>query len=218
MRAKKSAGKRARAKPTKRSPSKRGSARLRFAPLSPATWSDFEQLFGERGACGGCWCMWWRLRRSEFDRQKGEGNRRAMEALVASGDQPGILAYLGEAPVGWCAVAPREAYPVLGRSRILKPVDETPVWSIVCFFVAKQHRGQGVSVALLRAAVDHVRRSKGRVVEGYPVEPRQDAMPAAFAWTGLASAFRRAGFEECARRSATRPIMRYVLQAGRRPR
>jgi GNAT superfamily N-acetyltransferase len=216
MSAKKRVAKTARKRPPRKS--ERGSTRLRFAPLSPATWPDFEQLFGERGACGGCWCMWWRLKRSVFDRQKGEGNRRAMKALVDAGARPGILAYLGDAPVGWCAVAPREEYPVLGRSRILKPVDETPVWSVVCFFIAKEHRGQGVSVALLRAAVDHVRRNKGKVVEGYPVEPRQDTMPAAFAWTGLASAFRRAGFEECARRSATRPIMRYVIRGGRRPR
>ena len=99
--------------------------------------------------------------------------------------------------------------------RGLAPLDETPVWSVTCFFVAKDFRRQGVTVKLLRAAVEFVRERGGRVVEGYPVEPYSDAMPAAFAWTGLAAAFRKAGFKECARRSAARPIMRYVLRAKR---
>lgn len=188
---------------------------LRFRPLTPECWDDFQQLFGERGACAGCWCMWWRLKRSDFERRKGAANRRAIKAIVHGGQVPGILAYRERDPVGWCAVAPRESYPVLERSRILKPLDDEPVWSVVCFFVEREHRGHGVSVELLRSAVAHVKRSGGRIVEGYPVEPRASAMPAAFAWTGLASAFRRAGFVECARRSPTRPIMRYYI-SGRR--
>jgi GNAT superfamily N-acetyltransferase len=187
---------------------------LEFHPLTPERWQDFATLFGDRGACGGCWCMFWRLKRSEFVRQKGDGNRDAMHALVEGGEAPGILAYEAGVPVGWCAVAPRERYPALGRSRVLKPLDDTPVWSVSCLFVAKGHRHRGVSVALLRAAVEHVRRQGGRCVEGYPVEPKTESMPAAFAWTGLVSAFRRAGFVECARGSPTRPIMRFDL--GRR--
>jgi GNAT superfamily N-acetyltransferase len=185
---------------------------LEFHPLTPARWSDFEQLFGPRGACGGCWCMWWRLPRAEFERQKGEGNRQAMRALVEAGEVPGLLAYADGVPAGWCAVAPRESYPGLERSRILKPVDETPVWSVACFFVAKEHRNRGITVQLLRAAIEYVRQQGGRVLEGYPVEPRQGRAPAAFVWTGLAAAFREAGFVEVARRSETRPVMRFTIQ------
>ncbi len=183
----------------------------RFHPLTPSRWADFERLFGEHGACGGCWCMWYRLKRSEFDRRKGAGNKRAMKAIVRKGKAPGIIAYAGKEPVGWCAVAPRAEYTVLERSRILKPVDENPVWSVVCFFVDKAHRREGVTVALLRAAVKYVKQRGGTIVEGYPTEPKKE-LPAPFAFHGLASAFRKAGFRECARRSPTRPIMRYHIR------
>ncbi|MEE8137441.1 MAG: GNAT family N-acetyltransferase [Thermoanaerobaculia bacterium] len=190
------------------------SAKLTSRPLTPSRWEDFERLFGERGACGGCWCMWWRLKRSKFERQKGQSNQRAMRAIVDSGEVPGLLAYEGGRPIGWCSVAPRETFSVLGRSRILKPIDDTPVWSIVCFFVDKDHRREGVSVELLEAAADYVRRRGDQVLEGYPVEPKKSPMPAVFAYTDLASAFLKAGFEECARRSETRPIMRRYLSGS----
>jgi GNAT superfamily N-acetyltransferase len=182
--------------------------KLTFKPVALDRWADFEALFGKRGACGGCWCMWWRIKRSDFERRKGDGNRRAMRALMKAGEVPGILAYTEGQPVGWCSVAPRSAYPVLGRSRILKPLDDKPVWSIVCLFVHKDYRDRGVSVKLLEAAVDYARKQGAKVVEGYPVEPKKDRMPAVFAFTGLATAFLHAGFTERARRSPTRPIMR----------
>lgn len=185
-----------------------------FHPLTLERWADFENLFGPRGACGGCWCMLWRLKRADFDRQKGDGNKQAMHALVAAGESPGILAYHDGQPVGWCAVARRADYPTLERSRVLKPIDDQPVWSISCLFVAKGWRNRGVSVALLKAAVEHVRRQGGNVVEGYPVEPRNVRMPDVFAWTGVPAAFRRAGFVEVARASATRPIMRWQSRAA----
>jgi GNAT superfamily N-acetyltransferase len=181
--------------------------KLEFHPLTPERWRDFEALFGERGACGGCWCMWWRLARSQFNRQKGEKNKRAMKRLVDAGEVPGIIAYQNNQPIAWCAVAPRETFSVLERSRVLKQVDDQPVWSIVCFFVAKEHRRTGLSVKLLKAAIDFVRERGGRIVEGYPVEPKKKQADA-FVWTGLASAFRKAGFKEVERRSETRPIMR----------
>jgi len=185
---------------------------LEFHPLTPEKWADVEQLFGQRGACGGCWCMSWRLARSDFVRQRGEMNRKALKGLVYSGKIPGILAYSEGQPIGWCAVAPREAFPRLKGSRILRQVDDKPVWSVVCFFVAKAFRGKGMSVRLLDAALNHVRRQGGNIVEGYPVEPNRDWRPPdPFVYTGLASAFRRAGFVEVCRRSRTRPIMRYVL-------
>jgi GNAT superfamily N-acetyltransferase len=188
-----------------------GALGLKIAPVTPSRWKDFETLFGERGACGGCWCMWWKLTRSQFEKNKGTGNKRAMKELIASGEVPGLLAYSKGRPVAWCAVAPREEYPALERSRILKRVDDKPVWSVVCFFIDKGFRRQGVSIELLRAAVGYAEKRGAKTVEGYPVEPKTKDYAAAFAYTGLASAFRKVGFVEVLRRSETRPIMRYYV-------
>ncbi len=152
--------------------------------------------------------MWWRLTNAQFKQQQGAANKQAMRVIVEAGTVPGLLAYDKDRPVGWCALAPREKYPRLGRSRILAPVDDTPVWSVICCFVDKQYRRRGVSRDLLEAAKRWVRRQGGSVLEGYPVEPKQEQAPPLFVFTGLASAFVKAGFEECARRSPTRPVMR----------
>lgn len=184
---------------------------LRFWPLTEERWSDFERLFGERGACGGCWCMWWRQTKAEFDQQKGEKNKEAMRRIVKSGEIPGILAYHAGEPIAWCSVAPRQTYSALARSRILKPVDEQPVWSIVCFFVAKPFRKLGVTVKLLEFAKSYCKKQGAKILEGYPTDPKKPTMADLFAFTGLLSAFRQAGFNEVARRSATRPIMRCDL-------
>ena len=185
---------------------------LSFKPLIPKLWDDFETLFGERGACGGCWCMLWRLPRKQFESQKGEVNRLSMQVIVHSGEVPGILAYNNKQAVGWCAVGPRSSYPALERSRILKPVDEQPCWSIACLFIHKAFRKQGISTALLDYASDYARSQGATIIEGYPVEPKTDKeMAPAFAWTGIAKAFIRAGFKEVKRRSPTRPIMRLYL-------
>jgi GNAT superfamily N-acetyltransferase len=185
---------------------------LEFHPVTREKWTDFEELFGVRGACGGCWCMWWRLKKKDFDAQKGEGNRNAIKEIVASGRVPGILAYYEELPVGWCSVAPREEFIRLESSKILKPVDHQPVWSVVCLFVAKAYRRRGVSTRLLSAAVEYVRKQGGKIVEGYAVEPKKEKTPDAFAFHGLAAAYRKAGFNEVIRRSETRPIMRYFIK------
>ncbi|HUJ21724.1 MAG TPA: GNAT family N-acetyltransferase [Bryobacteraceae bacterium] len=186
--------------------------RLRFHPLTPGRWNDFETLFGERGACGGCWCMWPRLARPEFQKQQGAGNKRAMNKIVESGPPPGLLAYAGHQAVAWCALAPRGTYRVLANSRILKPVDGRPVWSVVCFFVAKPFRRRGITTKLLEAAATYARKHGARIIEGYPVEPKTGVRsPDVFVWTGLPSAFVKAGFAEVARRSSARPIMRREL-------
>jgi GNAT superfamily N-acetyltransferase len=185
-------------------------ASLRFRPLTSKNWADVEELLGPRGGWGGCWCIWWRLNRSTFERNKGKKNQHALRRIVASRVPVGVLAYSGREPVGWCAIAPREVYTRLANSRVLKPVDDQAVWSVSCFYVKAGYRRAGLSTALLKAAVDYAHQNGARIVEGYPQEARKN-LPDAFAWTGLVATFYRAGFKEVLRRSATRPIMRTKL-------
>ncbi|MFI5370344.1 MAG: GNAT family N-acetyltransferase [Candidatus Eisenbacteria bacterium] len=187
-------------------------------PASLARWDDLVHLFGPRGACAGCWCQWARKRGADFRRDAGAANRRSLRRLVAAGGPVGLLAYLDGTPVGWCAVAPREDYVRLAGSRVLAPVDERAVWSAPCFFVAKDARGRGVTVALLRAAAKYAASHGADTLEGYPLDTHGTRSPAAFAWWGLAPAFEKAGFREVTRRSRTRPIMRKRLRPARKAR
>lgn len=186
-------------------------ATLKIQPLTPARWDDFVALFGANGACGGCWCMWFRTGRAEYrasTRDGGAGNRRAMKQIVSGAAvPPGLLAYDGRRAVGWCALAPRGEYTRLARSRVLKPLDDKPVWSVSCFYVAASHRRQGVTVALLKAAEGFAKKHGATLLEGYPVDPDKD-QPDAFVFPGLVGAFAKAGYREAARRSKSRPIMR----------
>lgn len=181
-------------------------------PLCPERWADLERLFGPRGACGGCWCMWWRLTRSKYEESKGDTNRAALRELVDRGEVPGILLYEDDDAVGWCSVAQRRDFPVLGRSRALPLIDDAEPWSVVCLFVRRDHRHTGVSVTLLRAAAEYSAAHGATILEGYPVVPKTARMPDAFAWTGTVSAFRQAGFTEAARGPTGRPIMRRALR------
>jgi GNAT superfamily N-acetyltransferase len=188
-----------------------GGPALSFHPLTPDRWDDFVALFGEHGAYGGCWCMWWRLKRREFEEQQGEANQRAMRAIVNSGEIPGIIAYRDEKPVGWCGVAPREQFGSLERSPVLKRLDDRPVWSIVCFYIARGYRGQRIGEQLVRGAVEYVRDQGGSIVEAYPVNPRSDKVPPVSSFMGLPAMFERAGFVECSRPSKSKIIMRYFI-------
>jgi GNAT superfamily N-acetyltransferase len=182
-----------------------------FLPLKKQNWEDFETLFGRHGA-GGCWCMWWRISRKEFGRQQGEGNRLAMKAIVDAGQCPGILAYQEHVPVGWCSVAPREEFHSLNRSSVLKRIDPEEVWSIVCFFIAKPNRGTGLTKQLIQAAVAHVRKNGGKLVEAYPTDPRhRSSLAPASIYMGLPGIFQSMGFEVCARPSKAKVIMRYRM-------
>lgn len=183
-----------------------------FYPVTKKNWKDFENLFGEKGACAGCWCMYWRLKRKDYDNLRGAGTKKKMKDLVNKGSIPGILAYENKQPVGWCSVAPREDFPVLDNSRVLKRIDDKPVWSIACFYINKNFRKKGLSIELLNAAKTYVKKNKGKIIEGYPVEPKAGKTADVFAWTGLSSAFKKAGFKEMERRSETRPIMRYLIK------
>ncbi len=186
-------------------------SKLECIPLEKSRWKDFEELFGERGACGGCWCMAWRLKPKEFKKQKGAGNKIAMKMLVDKNEIPGIIGYLNDKPVGWCSVAPRENFIQLQNSKVLAKIDDSPVWSITCFFIAKPFRRQGLSSELLKGVIQFCSKKKVKILEAYPTEPYGKNIPAAFAWTGIPSAFEKAGFKVVERRSPNRPIMRYYL-------
>ncbi len=155
--------------------------------------------------------MFWKLRGKAYEESKGLEARLMHKSIIDSGTPTGLLAYLHGEVVGWVAVEPREAYPRLAHSRALKPMDDQSVWSVTCFFVAKKHRRNGITVELLKAAVEHVRANGGKIVEGYPVDAQKD-MPAPFIYTGTASAFQNAGFKEVARNTPTRPIFRFVIK------
>ncbi len=185
---------------------------LEFHPVTPDRWQDLEALFGKNGAYGGCWCMWWRVTRSQFGKQAGQGNKEALKATVDSGEVPGLLAYASGQPIAWCSIAPREVFLSLERSRTLKRVDDQPVWSIVCFFVAKPYRRKGLMAELLRAAINYARQCGAKIVEGYPIEPKHDDSPPVSTFTGIFSSFQEVGFVEVARRSEKRPIMRYLME------
>jgi len=185
---------------------------LTFHPLTPDRWDDLERLFGpDRGADSGCWCMFWRLRRSEFHALGKIKRKAAFRRLVKSGAPLGILAYEGPQPVGWCAVAPRAATSALERSPVCKPVDDQPVWSITCFFVDPKARRDGVMAALIEAAVKYAKREGATIVEAYPRDTGGARIDSASGYVGVVEPFLGAGFREVARRTPKRPVMRRSL-------
>jgi len=185
---------------------------LQFHPVTPDRWKDFEKLFGPNGACAGCWCMWWRLPRAEFTQKHYAGNKRAIKKIITTGQEPGMLAYADGEPIGWCAIAPREVYPSLDRSNVLQRVDDQPVWSVTCFYIARGYRKHGVTALLLQAAIQFARQHGAKIVEGYPIDAGGEKKSTTSVFTGVASTFAQAGFVEVARRSPTRPIMRYFIK------
>jgi GNAT superfamily N-acetyltransferase len=154
--------------------------------------------------------MTWRLPVAEFEANGSAGNRAAMRALVDAGHEPGVLLYENGRAVAWCAVAPREEYTRLKASKVLAPVDDQKVWSVSCFFIDKKARGKGLSVAVLKAAMEFAQSKGAKIVEGYPQELKEK-LPPAFVWTGVMPTFVEAGFEVAARRSPKKPIMRSVI-------
>jgi len=158
--------------------------------------------------------MWWRLNRAEFKKGAGAGNRLAFKRLIDKGEAPGILAYHGGEPVGWCSVAPKADFTSLERSRT-KRVDEAPTdpktWAVTCFFIPRRHRGKGLSEALLREAVAHARKLGARTVEGYPIDAGKKEMDFT-SFMGTAPVFKRCGFREAARPVPNRPVMRADLK------
>jgi GNAT superfamily N-acetyltransferase len=197
-----------------------GKATLEIHPLTRDRWDDLVTVFDRPGDPRGCWCMFYRVRGREFTELWGAGARAAFQEVVEDGPPPGLLAYRDRAPVGWCAVAPREAYRRVRNSPVLKPLDDAGgVWSVVCFYVVRGERGNGVAAALLEAAVAFAAEQGASMVEGYPKDTDGSRRSANELFVGSRSMFAAAGFAEAERRSPTRPIMRLELgQRARRPR
>jgi GNAT superfamily N-acetyltransferase len=180
--------------------------------LTTRNWDDFEAVMGRNGGSRGCWCMHWRLSIAEFMKQRGEGNRRAMRRLGSKKPPPGLIGYLANEPVAWCSLGPRAAFPRLERSPLLKAVEDAGACAITCLFVQRKHRRDGLQAALLDAACSYAADSGYQLVEGYPIEPPPGKQAGSdTAMTGIASAFRKAGFIEVARPRKDRPIMRKEL-------
>jgi GNAT superfamily N-acetyltransferase len=178
-----------------------------FAPLTPDRWSDFEHLFGPNRVCAGCWCTWWRISRADFSRFSDEEKKNITRTIVHSGKVPGLVAFLDGIPIGWVAVAPRDEFPTLDRSRVLARVDDQPVWCINCFFIDRRHRRVGLMAGLIRAAVKYARSQGARIIEAYPYDPEGKTQNGSLFY-GVVSEFAKAGFVEVARRSPHHPIMR----------
>lgn len=186
-------------------------------PAAAERWPDLEKLFGPRGAYSNCWCMFRRLRSAEFNRMTGEERKAALHALTKREVAPGLLAYLDGEPAGWVSIGPRPDFAMLERSRVLKRVDDTPVWTIVCFFIAKPYRRQGLMTALLRAAVEYARQHGAPAVEAHPLDLHSELLEGKTlkgysGFTGIAAVFRQAGFEQVGQASETQLIMRYTFR------
>ncbi len=197
---------------------------LEIHPLTPKRLPDLASLFDQGGDPKWCWCSFFRLRNVDFAGATPASNRRVLEKAVSTTARerraPGLIAYRGGEVVGWVSLGPRDDYERLKHSRILAPVDDKPVWSIVCFVVGRKARGQGVARAMLDAAVQYAREHGATLLEAYPVETEGQKVPAAHAYKGTVSMFEHAGFEVVERRkhnrsSPVRPIVRRRIRRRR---
>jgi GNAT superfamily N-acetyltransferase len=195
----------------------RGLGEFSTRPLTPQTWADLERLFDLPGGSivRGCWCMFYRRSGKPPGSDGPPGtikaaNKQAMCDLVQAGSVPGLIGYLGGDPAGWISFGPREEYHKLRRSPVMKPVDDTPVWSVVCSYVARPYRGAGMQHLLLDAAIAYARENGVRVLEAYPIDKAARSHDD-FMFFGSRSLYERAGFAEVARRSPTRVVMRLEL-------
>ena len=181
---------------------------LTFHPVTPDRLADLDRFSQGHGTFRYCSCMRWRLPSAQYQHSTKEERVAALEERVRDGVPVGVLAYLDGEPVGWCSVAPRETYAALERYKKLPRVDALPVWAVVCFFVDSRLRRQGVTLGLLRAAVDYARPQGAAAVEGYPVAPGSRL----YTYMGSPSTFRKAGFQEVTSSGQERLVMRYHIE------
>ena len=187
-------------------------------PLKRNDWPMVEALFGERGACGGCWCMFWRLPRGGklWEEMKGEKNRAAFREEVESGKAIGVLAFDDDKPIGWCRLGQRQDFPRLNRSRWIHKDWQPGTWAVVCFYIITKYRRKGVAAALLDEAIQFATTRGALILEAYPAPDRwgkePGKIPPAFAYTGTRALYESAGFEETTPKGNSRPT--YHLKLG----
>jgi GNAT superfamily N-acetyltransferase len=183
-----------------------------YKELNPDLWNDYETLFGENGACEGCWCVWWRLEKGGklWDETKGAKAKKMMKGLIKSGKVNGILAYEGSRPVGWCSFGPRADFPHLERVKAYKRDDTEGVWCVNCFFIDREYRKQGLARGMLKASIKAMKKRKVKIIEAYPVTTTLAGkrLSPMFSYTGPLIIYTDEGFKEIQRLSPTRPLVR----------
>jgi ribosomal protein S18 acetylase RimI-like enzyme len=189
---------------------------ITIEPLTMDRWNDLAALFSEGGDPKWCWCQFYRHRGLDWSNSTAQGNRKRLERLTRHGRPPGLVAYEDGRAVGWVSLAPRPAYERLTYAKLLAPVDEKPVWSIVCFVVSRTARGRGVARALLDGAIAYAKDQGATILEAYPSDVKGRKVPAANLYHGSLSMFADAGFQVVARRqfnktTPIRPIVRLDL-------
>lgn len=185
----------------------RQALQLTFSILSENTWNDLQELFGEKGACGGCWCMTPRLSSAEYNKNKGDKNKKLFLQLIKRCEPLGVLAYYDKKPIAWCSVSPKSTLKQMKNSRIMDLTPDEDTWSIVCLFIKKEFRMKQISSVIIKQAVDYAFRNGAKTVEAYPVISKNDKMPDVFAWTGIWKSYAKAGFKKVKQVSETKLIM-----------
>ncbi len=153
--------------------------------------------------------MFFRGSRKDWKANIGEGNRRRLIEIVNLQKPVGLLAYDNDKAVGWCAVAPREEYAALDRSRYYKAIDQKKVWAVTCFYTSKTYRRKGMTKFLISEAIKVARDHGAEALEAYPLVPKNEAVPDIYAYSGFYQVFIDLGFTVAARRSEFSPILRY---------
>lgn len=185
--------------------------KLTFSEVTRENLDAFEKLIIRKN----CWCVYWRMPKKEFYSISAKDRKEKMEHIVESGEIPGILAFLEENPVGWCSIAPRSVFPGINETKIFSPVDDEPVWSIVCFYVDRRYRKSGVTSELIREALSYASRNGAKIVEAYPMDVEGEYKYPSAAYTGFLSTFLKIGFVVVSRRSDKHPMVRYAFNSAK---
>jgi GNAT superfamily N-acetyltransferase len=185
-------------------------------PVTPDRVDDFVRVANPNRRASHCWCLSHRLGAREVS-DLGDGSREvAFRALCGRANPPGVIGYDDGEPVGWCSIGPRSENTRLSRSRLIRPVDGMPVWSIICVVIRGGHRRRGHTTPLINGAVEYAAARGAPAVESYPVDPGPDRIDLTMAFVGTRAMFEKAGFEVAGSTGATastlpRLVMRRMI-------
>jgi len=167
---------------------------LRIEPLTEPRMKDFAEVVNPHHRDKHCWCLSHRLSAQEIRERGGDDRYEAMCSLSRERIAPGVIAYLEDQPVGWCSISPRDQIPKLHASKLIRPVDEVAVWSIICMVVRSGFRRRGVNRQMVLGALDYAKDLGAPGVEAYPVDP-EGRMDLTMAFVGTRKMFEEVGFE-----------------------